>query len=763
MKLELETNTPSFPFIDNDFTGDIASENGSAEIKPLLEKGIKAAQEGNRAEAKQMLLRVTEVEPDNENAWLWLASISEYPEELLGFLHNVLSVNPNNERALEWAKSTKSLLADNFVQRGIDASKESQKEFARQSFLQAVAHDEENETAWLWLASVSDSVEEKNTHLRKVLNLNPENENALLMLKSVKNQNIESLLTKAITEAVANKRGAANEALEKVLKDAPGLEDAWILKSYLADSFNEKIACYEKILEINPESPLANVSWTSLLEMMARAESVEIVENEEKFLADEDESEAEEKFDSDFSDEVLDIEQKSEEDDFTEKDDSSELPTQRLEFLSDLPDGESFLEKAERQFNAVKIEENLEDDFDAQTELTDEPPAETNFYLPEDDGNSDLLLEYQAEDDEENFTEIKLEGEEFENPEPLEISEAFPNYSSNASEKDAEVSEPENNSISYYETDEDVFTLAAPAETDYSQNFNEAEQDYFEEVKPLAEEKFYAAEEEMQEKPIQEVQENSRENVCKTSSEMVACPFCKAENEPQEFVCNSCRTMLTLSDLEMLLAHTEADKETLRQTIERMEDESERRDFDAEELRLLGIGHLNLKNLRLGFAYLQDAVKLNPNNVVLSSQVNALAIRLSEIEQQESIHNSMPKNRKILVVDDSATVRKLISGKLEKSGHEVLCAIDGIEALEKINEVVPDLILLDINMPRMDGYQVCKLIRSNEATKDVPVVMISGKDGFFDKVRGRMAGTTGYITKPFGPETLMKTVETYIV
>ncbi len=119
--------------------------------------------------------------------------------------------------------------------------------------------------------------------------------------------------------------------------------------------------------------------------------------------------------------------------------------------------------------------------------------------------------------------------------------------------------------------------------------------------------------------------------------------------------------------------------------------------------------------------------------------------------------------QRILVVDDSATVRKLVSGKLEKCGHEVVCAIDGVDALEKINALVPDLILLDITMPRMDGYQVCKLIRNNEATKDVPIVMISGKDGFFDKVRGRMAGTTGYITKPFGPETLMKTVEAYIV
>ena len=114
------------------------------------------------------------------------------------------------------------------------------------------------------------------------------------------------------------------------------------------------------------------------------------------------------------------------------------------------------------------------------------------------------------------------------------------------------------------------------------------------------------------------------------------------------------------------------------------------------------------------------------------------------------------------VVDDSATVRKLIAGKLEKCGHEVYCAADGVEALEQLDSAVPDLILLDITMPRMDGYQVCKVIRSKESTKDIPVVMISGKDGFFDKVRGRMAGTTGYITKPFGPETLMKAVEMYL-
>ena len=220
--------------------------------------------------------------------------------------------------------------------------------------------------------------------------------------------------------------------------------------------------------------------------------------------------------------------------------------------------------------------------------------------------------------------------------------------------------------------------------------------------------------------------------------------------------------MLTISDIEMMLTYPDADAEKVQRKVNMLEAENNATGLDAEGLKILGIGSLNLKNLRKGHEDLQEAAHLDPNDVVLSSHVNSLAIRLSEMEDQKSHQDSIPKNKSILVVDDSATVRKLVSGKLEKCGLEVICAVDGMDALEKINENIPDLILLDITMPRMDGYQVCKLIRGNEATKDVPVVMISGKDGFFDKVRGRMAGTTGYITKPFGPETLMKTVEAYI-
>jgi twitching motility two-component system response regulator PilG len=214
--------------------------------------------------------------------------------------------------------------------------------------------------------------------------------------------------------------------------------------------------------------------------------------------------------------------------------------------------------------------------------------------------------------------------------------------------------------------------------------------------------------------------------------------------------------------MEMLLANENADRSVLERAVERMEEERNLGDFGDYELMSLGIGHINLKNWRRGFLFLQQASKTNPNNVILSSQVNALALRLEEIERRKENSDAPALSRTILVVDDSATVRKLISGKLEKSGHEVVCAVDGMDALAKLDEAAPDLILLDITMPRMDGYQVCKMIRSNPVTKNIPVVMISGKDGFFDKVRGRMAGTTGYITKPFGPETLMKALDVYI-
>ena len=116
----------------------------------------------------------------------------------------------------------------------------------------------------------------------------------------------------------------------------------------------------------------------------------------------------------------------------------------------------------------------------------------------------------------------------------------------------------------------------------------------------------------------------------------------------------------------------------------------------------------------------------------------------------------------VLAVDDSPTVRKLVTMTLEGGGYDVRTAENGIEAMKMLVSFTPGLILLDVNMPRMDGYKLCKLIKSHDKTHRIPVVMLSGKDGVFDKLRGKLVGCNDYISKPFESAELLKTVRTYV-
>ncbi len=114
--------------------------------------------------------------------------------------------------------------------------------------------------------------------------------------------------------------------------------------------------------------------------------------------------------------------------------------------------------------------------------------------------------------------------------------------------------------------------------------------------------------------------------------------------------------------------------------------------------------------------------------------------------------------RKVLVIDDSNTIRRSAEIFLKQGGHEVLLAEDGFDALAKVNDYEPDLIFCDILMPRLDGYQTCAIIKRNARFSDVPIVMLSSKDGVFDKARGRMVGSQDYLTKPFTKDQLLQTV-----
>lgn len=1011
MKLELDLNSSQKTTLINSSENDLGAED----VKKMLRSGISLAKEGNRVEARQMLLGVTEVDPNNETAWLWLASISEYPEELLVFLQNVLKVNPENERALEWAKQTKSLLSKTFVQRGINAAQNNQKEFAKQCFLQGIVHDGENEMAWLWLASTSESQEEKLSHLNKVLRINPENETALSSLNAVKSQMSQGLLKKASSAAVSGDHEAARQTLNAVMKSTPNLEEAWILKAFLATDFYEKVECYEKALELNPESEAAQAGLASLKLLMPKMpksaveeikveevkaeeviEAVEIVEEttaapveekveeavedtfaepvqefsvaEEQFAA-EDQIVYDEKFDLEqlaeeksvetvnFAEEAVESvsfvpqaeEVKSEEAQpesraFAEevyferqqadesihetqtgfKEDFVTEPVQQtrvesifnyeevinqeealaeesqtesvLEFAETSPTqelDEDFAHNAAAAFN-VSVEEDIAEEVESANELelsvapeqqAAAPPAGEleDFYTEQSFESGEIVAEeplyveqkaevevdevqnqekkvagiynseffandgfvvvppensfadYHKETVEFSYTETEsqqeaAESQQFEEAAQIaetdNYTEAEPHQEvkqfvpqteqpEQYAESNYEFSQPEAEQNTVAEQYQETFEqqpqtfVEAPVAEQYAQfeqpieaqQFEQAaEQQYFVQ-ESVAEEARYVEEaskpiqhfEEAAE-PVENVEQSAQvveytgevsqvaepqyfEPVAEVSQSAQAeqfvqevveepqvqvsqCPFCAAQNDSQTVVCVSCQAMFSLTDIEKLLSHQGVQQDLLLHAIEKMEVENSIRTFNAEELTYLAIAHLNAKNLQKGLDYLQEASQLNPNDVILPAKINFLTAHLEELKSNRD--GAIAVSRTILVVDDSPTVRKLISGKLEKCGHSVLSAVDGMDALAKINEVIPDLILLDITMPRLDGYQVCKLIRNNEMTKDVPIVMISGKDGFFDKVRGRMAGSTGYITKPFGPDTLMKTIESYL-
>ncbi len=117
---------------------------------------------------------------------------------------------------------------------------------------------------------------------------------------------------------------------------------------------------------------------------------------------------------------------------------------------------------------------------------------------------------------------------------------------------------------------------------------------------------------------------------------------------------------------------------------------------------------------------------------------------------------------KVLVIDDSKTIRRTAETLLTKEGCEVHTAIDGFDALAKLADHPPDIVFVDIMMPRLDGYQTCSLIKHNKTYRAIPVVMLSSKDGLFDRARGRIVGSEHYLTKPFTREELLGAIEQHV-
>ena len=128
----------------------------------------------------------------------------------------------------------------------------------------------------------------------------------------------------------------------------------------------------------------------------------------------------------------------------------------------------------------------------------------------------------------------------------------------------------------------------------------------------------------------------------------------------------------------------------------------------------------------------------------------------------ETLSEAQFRPRRVLVVDDSETIRRSAEIFLKQSGIDVVMSSDGFDALAKICDHIPDLILVDIVMPKLDGYQTCLIVKQHPAYAHIPVIMLSSKDGVFDRARGRIAGSDQYLTKPFTRDGLLTAVKNHL-
>ena len=230
-----------------------------------------------------------------------------------------------------------------------------------------------------------------------------------------------------------------------------------------------------------------------------------------------------------------------------------------------------------------------------------------------------------------------------------------------------------------------------------------------------------------------------------TPSNSWTCPLCATPSGQPARRCPACKAIVGLAALDEYAANKGVNEEMLIGTVQVLERKvAVAESFDCRvNLALL---YLNMNRSAEALPHLRRAMGMSGATPILGRLAESLAAR-----------------KLIVAVDDSLTVRKIVSITLERMGYRVMTASEGQKGIELIGQERPDLILLDITMPGMDGYQVCKAIKQNPAIRKIPIVMLSGKDGFFDKVKGRLAGATDYITKPFREATLAEAVKKYSV
>ena len=253
------------------------------------------------------------------------------------------------------------------------------------------------------------------------------------------------------------------------------------------------------------------------------------------------------------------------------------------------------------------------------------------------------------------------------------------------------------------------------------------------------------------------------------------CPFCWFPFEEGTGRCPNCAGHLSINGW-LLTSSPTGSHNILKNAVDRYT-RVIGREKNAKAHFYLGLAHLNLNNWEDALTHIDKSAKLEPMEQFYSFQLQTLLKHLAsaqtlsasdllsvqkKTDSSQTAQQVRTKRKKVLIVEDSTTTRKVISIALSQNGYEAIEAGDGLEALSKLNEAKPDLILLDIILPRMDGYKILSIIKENAEFEKIPVIMLTSKDGILNKVKGKVAGSAAYLTKPFDPAQLVATIERHI-
>ena len=441
---------------------------------------------------------------------------------------------------------------------------------------------------------------------------------------------------------------------------------AWFRMADMASSEEERTKCFQRVVEINPANveahkALDDIKTAALQMTLDTAKKAAIAGEHQKAVSIIDEVLSERPSDvdtwilrshlaSDLREKLVSLER------VLEIDPENAMARSSHEFLTTSmaasdPTPESFDHVDEQSIDPV-FEEVAPVEAQSNDLIDEKAPVEEQL--------SDPVYEDappQAQLSDPNYEEAAIE-EQLSDPVYEEVTPAaFDDARENPEEPIEETFEPEEDVFADNEISEPGFSVVTD---EYNFAHVDDEPPYFEtEVDEVieVESPFFVEDVDEISNPIL-VEENEETSVAAfvepaDTTDHFSCPYCMSANQGKGFQCGSCHAVLTLSDIESLLSNPKADVDMIQPSVTEMEAEWNQREFNENELTVLAIGHFNLRNSDRGFKYLQEASRLDPNNVILAGQTNAIAIRLEEIRRQDETPDTSPKGKSILVVDDS--------------------------------------------------------------------------------------------------------------